>query len=66
MTRETDYDAWDGTSMACPHVAAAAALAIAKYGSMTPANVKNALQKAVDQVAGMNGKSLRTITARVD
>jgi hypothetical protein len=35
LPRETDYDAWDGTSMATPHVSAATALAIAKHRQQT-------------------------------
>jgi subtilisin family serine protease len=54
--RETGYDAWDGTSMASPHVAAAAALLLANKGRMTPARVKQALQRSADRVAGMGGR----------
>jgi|HubBroStandDraft_6_1064221.scaffolds.fasta_scaffold65466_2 subtilisin family serine protease len=57
MTRETDYDAWDGTSMACPHVTASAALAIAKYGTLSPAAMKAKLQAAVDVVPDMQGQN---------
>ncbi|MGL4552532.1 MAG: S8 family serine peptidase [Gemmataceae bacterium] len=56
MTRETDYDAWDGTSMASPHVAAAAAMAVAKYGALNAAAMKARLQQATDAVPGMNGQ----------
>jgi subtilisin family serine protease len=55
IRRETDYDAWDGTSMATPHVTAAAALAIAKYGEMSAAEMREKLTSAVDKVAGMRG-----------
>jgi subtilisin family serine protease len=60
MTRETDYDSWDGTSMATPHVTAAAALALAKQGNMTSANLKSHLMKAVDRVPGMQGQNFTT------
>lgn len=56
MSRETDYDSWDGTSMASPHVAAAAALLIARQGSVGPAAVRAALSSKSDAVAAMGGK----------
>lgn len=48
--RQVDYDAWDGTSMAAPHVAAAAALYLAKHGSVGPAIVRQALIESADKV----------------
>jgi subtilisin family serine protease len=57
MRRETDYDAWQGTSMATPHVTATAALALAKYPGLSPAQMKARLQQAVDKVPGMNGQA---------
>jgi len=56
MTRETDYASWDGTSMATPHVTAAAALALTKHGTLTPAQMKTVLMNAVDKVAGMDSQ----------
>lgn len=53
--RETDYDAWPGTSMASPHVAAAAALHLAIAGRQPPADVRKALIDTSDKVAGMGG-----------
>jgi subtilisin family serine protease len=53
--RETDYDAWDGTSMASPHVAAAVALLLANQGKMNPADVRNRLMVTVDKVPAMQG-----------
>lgn len=49
----SDYDAFDGTSMAAPHVSAAAALLVAEDPSLTPAQVIKKLQKSADKVAGM-------------
>jgi len=49
---EKEYDAWDGTSMATPHVAAAAALVLAKSPGSTPAQVIKTLTSSADRVAG--------------
>ncbi|AFL51400.1 subtilisin family serine protease [Sinorhizobium fredii] len=54
--RETDYDAWPGTSMASPHVAAAAALYIANGGARDPAVIRSALASSADKVAAMSGQ----------
>jgi hypothetical protein len=48
-----DYDTWDGTSMATPHVSAAAALVIARDPDLTPAQVIKKLQQSSDKVPGM-------------
>jgi len=42
--------------MATPHVTAAAALARAKHGALSPAEMKTTLMGAADKVAGMNGQ----------
>jgi subtilisin family serine protease len=55
--RETDYDAWDGTSMATPHVAAAAALLLSNRGKMAPADVRARLMATAVRVKRMGGKS---------
>jgi subtilisin family serine protease len=55
-SRDTDYAAWDGTSMASPHVAAGAALLLAKHGEMTPADVRDRLRATADRVLGMGTK----------
>jgi subtilisin family serine protease len=49
----SDYDAFDGTSMAAPHVSAAAALLLAEDPGLTPAKVIQKLQKGADKVPGM-------------
>ena len=56
LARNTRYDAWPGTSGACPHVTAAVALLLASRGHLTPAQVKTRLQRSADRVPGMHGK----------
>lgn len=55
VKRETNYAPWDGTSMASPHVAAAAAMALSKHGRMSRMDMLKLLTAAVDKVPGMNG-----------
>jgi hypothetical protein len=50
---KSDYDSWDGTSMAAPHVAAAAALILAKNPDLTPAQVIRKLERSSNKVTGM-------------
>jgi Subtilase family len=50
---KSDYDTWDGTSMATPHVSAAAALLLAKDPELTPAEVIKKLQRSADKVPGL-------------
>jgi subtilisin family serine protease len=45
----TLYDSWPGTSMATPHVAAAAALLLAKNPRLTPAQVRKRLCNTADK-----------------
>ncbi len=52
---ETNYAAWSGTSMAAPHVSAAAALLIASKPSRTPAQVAARLRKSAAAVPEMGG-----------
>jgi uncharacterized protein YjbJ (UPF0337 family) len=47
-----DYDSWPGTSMATPHVAAAAALLLAKDDSFTSGDVSEKLTATADHVPG--------------
>ena len=51
--RENDYAAWQGTSMASPHVAAAAALLLANKGRMSGAQVRTRLEETADKVPAM-------------
>jgi subtilisin family serine protease len=44
------YDSWPGTSMATPHVAAAAALLLAKSPNLTPKGVRQRLTETADRV----------------
>jgi subtilisin family serine protease len=50
------YAAEQGTSMACPHVAGAAALLLAKKPSLTALEVKSLLLETVDQFPQWQGK----------
>jgi subtilisin family serine protease len=53
---ETDYAAWSGTSMATPHVAAAAALLAAKHPDWGSAAVKDRLVKTARKLTDMKGR----------
>jgi subtilisin family serine protease len=55
--QSVEYDSWPGTSMATPHVAAAAALLLARRPNLTPAEVKKRLAKSADRVAGQAARS---------
>jgi len=57
LSRDVMYAAWDGTSMATPHVAATAALSIAKHGSAT---ALQKLKNATDRVPAMGSSAFTT------
>jgi len=50
LAEATDYDSWPGTSMATPHVAAAAALLLTKHSDLTPAKVRTALMRTARKI----------------
>ena len=52
LAEGTDYEAWPGTSMATPFVAAAVALLLAKNPALTVAQITKALQKGADKPSG--------------
>ena len=54
---DTTYASWSGTSMATPHVAAAAALVAAQHPDWNPADTKEHLRARAAKVADMGGKS---------
>jgi subtilisin family serine protease len=57
LTQTTHYDAWPGTSMATPHVAAAAALLLSKSPNLTPENVHRKLTQSADRVPGQTERN---------
>jgi hypothetical protein len=54
---DTLYASWSGTSMATPHVAAAAAIVAGRHPDWTPADTKEHLRTRAMKVADMGGKS---------
>lgn len=57
---------WDGTSMATPHVAGAAALYLSKNPGATWQQIKAALIQSASPIASMNGKSVSGGKLNVD
>ena len=53
---QTKYAAWSGTSMATPHVSAAAALVVARHPDLTPQQVAERLKATATKLPAMGGK----------
>jgi subtilisin family serine protease len=53
---KTEYASWDGTSMATPHVAAVAALILARNPDFTPAQVRDRLISTATRLTAMGNK----------
>jgi hypothetical protein len=56
--RDNGYGLKTGTSMAAPHVAGAAALLMAKDGSLTNAQIKSTILDNVDPLTSLSGKTV--------
>jgi subtilisin family serine protease len=54
---ETDYASWSGTSMATPHVAAAAALVAARHRDWTAAQIVDRLRKTTAHLPGLGSST---------
>jgi subtilisin family serine protease len=55
--QETGYTAWSGTSMAAPHVTAAAALLLARHPDWDPADVRKRLLEKARKLPDMKGSN---------
>jgi subtilisin family serine protease len=63
---DTDYNSIPGTSMACPHVAGAAALVKARFPSADAAEMKQRILSTVDPVNSLTGKTVTGGRLNVD
>ena len=52
------YGSFDGTSMAAPHVAGAAALILAENSNQTPSQLKSLLMRTADPVTSLQGRTV--------
>lgn len=57
FAQNLEYDSWPGTSMATPHVAAAAALLLAKSPNLSPEEVRKRLRETADFVPGQTRRN---------
>lgn len=55
LSSTTDYDSWDGTSMATPFVTAVVALMLAKNPGASRSDVVNALHRSADKIDHQTG-----------
>ena len=55
---EREFASNDGTSMAAPHVAGAAALILARHPQLTVAQVKDALMRSADPLPALAGRTV--------
>jgi thermitase len=60
------YTAYDGTSMACPHVAGAAAVLWSHNGSLTNAQLRSALETNVDPYQPFSGRTIAPNAGRLN
>lgn len=60
------YASYDGTSMACPHVAGAAAVLWSHNGSLTNAQLRSALETNVDPYQSQSGRTIAPNAGRVN
>ena len=52
------YEAWEGTSMAAPHVSGVASLILAQNPNLTALEVKEQILQSVDPISGLQGKTV--------
>lgn len=60
------YEAWSGTSMACPHVAGEAALLLAQNGTLTNAQITKIITENVDPYTPISGHQLKAGAGRIN
>jgi subtilisin family serine protease len=66
LAKRLEYDSWPGTSMATPHVAAAAALLLSKSPGMSPATVRKRLTETADFVPDQTRRNKQFGTGRLN
>jgi len=66
FAQKTEYDSWPGTSMATPHVTAAAALLLSKSPGLAPGDVRKKLTDTADFVPGQTRRNAESGTGRLN